>query len=203
MLKIGLTGGIGSGKTTVADCFASLGVPVIDADKIAHGLTTPGQPALQDIVSAFGRDILNDNGQLDRARLRAIVFNDAARRKQLEDILHPLIRAGMRRRIADIETSSTPYCILCIPLLLETGQTDLVDRILVVDTPEDLQYQRVSARNGLPDTEIAAIIHAQAGREQRLAAADDIIVNDGGLDELRQQVLELHQRYMKNSLNFL
>jgi len=199
MLKIGLTGGIGSGKTTVSDCFASLGVPVIDADKIAHGLTTPGQPALQDIVSAFGPDILNDDGQLDRARLRAIVFNNAARRKQLEDILHPLIRARMRRHIADIEASSTPYCILCIPLLLETGQTDLVDRILVVDTPEDLQYQRVSARNGLPDAEIAAIIHAQAGREQRLAAADDIIVNNGGFEELRQQVLELHQRYLKHS----
>ncbi|MEQ6342993.1 MAG: dephospho-CoA kinase [Gammaproteobacteria bacterium] len=199
MLKIGLTGGIGSGKTTVADSFAALGVPVIDADKIAHELTIPGQPALQDIVSAFGSDILHGDGQLDRARLRAIVFNDAARRKQLEAILHPLIRAEMRRRIAYIEASATPYCILSIPLLLETGQTELVDRILVVDTPEDLQYQRVRVRNGLPDAEIAAIIHAQVSREQRLAAADDIIVNDDGLEELHQHVLELHQCYLKHS----
>lgn len=199
MLKIGLTGGIGSGKTTVADCFASLGVPVIDADKISHELTAPGQLALQEIAGAFGPDILNGDGQLDRIRLRAIVFNDVARRKQLEEILHPLIRAEMRRRVADIEARATPYCILCIPLLLETGQTDLVDRILVVDTPEDLQYQRVRARNGLPDAEIAAIIHAQASREQRQAAADDIIVNDDGLYELRQHVLALHQHYLKHS----
>lgn len=199
MLKIGLTGGIGSGKTTVADCFASLGVPVIDADKIAHELAAPGQPALQAIASAFGPDILCDDGQLDRARLRAIVFNDTARRKQLEEILHPRIRAEMRRRIADIEASAAPYCILSIPLLLETGQTDLVDRILVVDTLEDLQYHRVRVRNGLPDAEIAAIIHAQVSREQRLAAADDIIANDGGLEELRQHVLGLHQRYLKHS----
>ncbi len=199
MLKIGLTGGIGSGKTTVADCFASLGVPVIDADKIAHELAAPGQPALQAIASAFGPDILCDDGQLDRARLRAIVFNDTARRKQLEEILHPRIRAEMRRRIADIEASAAPYCILSIPLLLETGQTDLVDRILVVDTLEDLQYHRVRVRNGLPDAEIAAIIHAQVSREQRLAVADDIIANDGGLEELRQHVLGLHQRYLKHS----
>ncbi len=199
MLKIGLTGGIGSGKTTVADCFASLGAPVIDADKISHELTAPGQPVLRDIVSTFGQNILKDDGQLDRAWLRTVVFNDAAQRKRLEGILHPRIRAEMRRRIADIEASTAPYCILSIPLLLETGQTDMVDRILVVDTPEDLQYQRVRARSGLPDAEIAAIIHAQASREQRLAAADDIIVNDRGLEELRQHVLELHQHYLKPS----
>ncbi len=198
MLKIGLTGGIGSGKTTVADCFALLGVPVIDADKISHELTAPGQPVLRDIVSIFGPDILKDDERLDRARLRAVVFNDAMRRKQLEEILHPRIRAEMRRRIADIEASATPYCILSIPLLLETGQTDLVDRVLVVDVPEDLQYQRVRVRNGLSDAETAAIIHAQISREQRLAAADDIIVNDGGLDELRQHVLGLHRRYLKH-----
>lgn len=196
MLKIGLTGGIGSGKSTVADYFAELGVPVIDADKIARELVEPGQPALAAIVKIFGRGMLDSNGRLDRARLRALVFDDIDRRKQLEAILHPLIRAGMRARAAALDASGVPYCILCIPLLLETGQTDLADRILVVDVPETLQYQRVRARDGLPDAQIAAIIAAQAGREQRLAAADDVIVNEGDLADVRRRVMEMHRRYL-------
>lgn len=196
MIKIGLTGGIGSGKSTVADCFAELGVAVIDADQIARELVEPGRPALDAIINAFGRDILDGNGQLDRARLRTLVFDAPARRQQLEAILHPLIRTEMRERAAALEASGAPYAILCIPLLLETGQADLADRILVVDTPEELQYQRVRARSGLPDAQIAAIIAAQARREQRIAAADDVIVNDEDLAKLRRQVVGMHRRYL-------
>ncbi len=201
MLKIGLTGGIGSGKTTVANYFAALGVPVIDADQIARELVTPGQSALQAIVSAFGPAAVDSTGQLDRAWLRARVFNDtdigSGWRQRLESILHPLIRAEMQRRVqAIMEDGHAEYCLLGIPLLVESGQTDLVERILVVDAPEVLQRQRVRERDKLSsDAEIAAILHSQASRRQRLMAADDIIVNDADLEKLRQQVLMLHQRY--------
>lgn len=201
MLKIGLTGGIGSGKTTVANYFAALGVPVIDADQIARELVTPGQPALQAIVSAFGPAAVDSTGQLDRAWLRARVFNDtdigSEWRQRLESILHPLIRVEMQCRVqAIMEDGRAEYCLLSIPLLVESGQTDLVERILVVDAPEVLQRQRVRERDKLSsDAEIAAILHSQASRQQRLMAADDIIVNDADREKLRQQVLMLHRRY--------
>lgn len=197
MLKIGLTGGIGSGKSTVAHYFATLGVPVIDADQIAHELVNPGQPALQAIVNAFGTTVLDNNGQLDRARLRAMVFGADAhpdQRQLLESILHPTIRAEMQRRA---QAMTAPYGLLSIPLLVEGGRTDLIERILVVDTPEALQHQRVRERSGLPDTEITAILRAQASRQQRLAVADDVIVNDADLGKLHQQVVLLHQFYQK------
>lgn len=199
MLKIGLTGGIGSGKTTVANDFAALGVPVIDADHIAHELVSPGQPALQAIVNAFGPDVLHSldqpgQPQLNRARLRARVFADPAQRQLLESILHPLIRAEMQRRVLALHA---PYGLLSIPLLVEGGQTDLVERILVVDVPEALQYQRVRKRDKLSDAEIAAILCAQASRQQRLAVADDVIVNDTDLEKLHQHVLVLHQFYQR------
>lgn len=196
MLKIGLTGGIGSGKSTVANYFAALGVPVIDADQIARELVGPGQPALQAIVEAFGPAVLDSAGHLDRARLRAQVFGadpHSGQRQLLESILHPLIRAEMQRRAQGM---TAPYGLLCIPLLVETGQKDQVARILVVDAPEALQYQRVRQRdNAVLDTEITAILRAQATRQQRLAVADDIIVNDGGLEKLHQQVMALHPLY--------
>ena len=198
MLKIGLTGGIGSGKTTVANYFAALGVPVIDADQIARELVAPGQPALQAIVDAFGSAVLDSAGHLDRTRLRAMVFGadaHAGPRQLLESILHPLIRTEMQRRA---QAMTAPYGLLAIPLLVEGGQTDLVERILVVDAPEALQYQRVRQRdNALPAEEITAILRAQASRQQRLAVADDIIVNDGDLEKLHQQVLILHQFYQR------
>ena len=204
MLKIGLTGGIGSGKTTVANHFAALGVPVIDADQIARELVEPGQPALQAIVKAFGPDVLGSpdqqgHVQLDRARLRARVFADVQQRQLLESILHPLIRAEMQRRVRVLaEQGDVRYVLFSIPLLVEGGQIDLVERILVVDVPEALQYQRVRARDGISsDTEIAAILRAQANRQQRLAVADDVIVNDADLENLRQQVLKLHLFYQK------
>ena len=206
MLKVGLTGGIGSGKTTVANDFAALGVPVIDADQIARELVTLGQPALQAIVNAFGPDVLDSAGYLDRARLRVRVFADAdinsAQRQLLESILHPLIRAEMQRRVLDMAgQENIPYVLLSIPLLVEGGRTDLVERILVVDVPEALQYQRVRARDGSSsEAEIAAILRVQASRQQRLAVADDVIVNDAGLEKLHQQVLVLHRLYQTLSV---
>lgn len=190
--KVGLTGGIGSGKSTVAGLFASLGMPVLDADVIARELVIPGAPALVRIVEAFGADILTAQGALDRPRLRRIIFSDPARRRVLEAILHPPIRVAMRERVANL---TGPYCVLCIPLLLETGQETEVNRILVVDTPHSLQYRRVMARDGLSAFDAAAMLRAQIGWRERLARADDVIVNDKGLTELERQVNELDRLY--------
>jgi dephospho-CoA kinase len=190
--KVGLTGGVGSGKSTVAELFAKLGTPVLDADVIARELVIPGAPALARIVEAFGADILTAQGTLDRPRLRHIIFSDPARRKALEAILHPPIRAAMRERVAKLAGT---YCVLCIPLLLETGQETEVDRILVVDTPHSLQYRRVMARDGLSAAEAAAMLRVQIGWRERVARADDVIVNDKGLAELERRVSELDRLY--------
>ncbi len=193
MLKIGLTGGIGSGKSAAAREFAALGVPVIDTDRIARELVTPGSPLLDRIAEHFGPDILTAAGALDRAALRRHVFADPAARQRLEAILHPPILAEMQRR-AEAETA--PYVILVIPLLAETGAAGLVDRVLVVDVPEDLQRQRVAARDNLTDAEIDAILAAQCKRDARLKIADDIIDNSGELAALRARVHELHEKYL-------
>jgi len=194
MLKIGLTGGIGSGKSTVAQRFTELGVAVIDADEISRTLVEPGQPTLDRIASEFGPDVLTHKGELDRSRMRKIVFADPQRRKVLEALLHPLIRAEMQRRAKIIKT---PYGVLCIPLLAETRQTDMVDRVLVIDSPEKLQYQRIKQRDSLPDREIKAILAAQVTAEDRLEVADDVIVNDGNVDDLNRQVDILHKKYLR------
>ncbi|QKT03033.1 dephospho-CoA kinase [Ectothiorhodospiraceae bacterium 2226] len=193
MLVIGLTGGIGSGKSAVAARFAQFGVPVLDADELAREVVQPGQPALHEIVQAFGAEVLQADGQLDRARLRRLVFGNPEQRRRLEAITHPRIRAAMRARLAQLVA---PYCVVVIPLLLETGQTDLVDRILVVDASPELQLQRAQARDGLPPQDIQAIIAAQVARPERLAAADDLITNDGTLADLQAQVDALHPRYL-------
>jgi dephospho-CoA kinase len=196
-LIIGLTGGIGSGKSTVAGIFQQLGVPVIDADVIAHAMVAPGQPALKEIIEAFGPASVDASGVLERNRLRKLVFSDPAQRHRLEAILHPKIR----REIITLTTNTqAPYCIVVIPLLLETDQQDLVDRILVIDAGEDRQIARVTLRNGLPRSEIAAIIAAQASRDSRLAVADEVINNDGSLDELADQVRSHHEKYLKIAL---
>lgn len=194
MLVVGLTGGIGSGKSTVAAHFARLGVPVIDADDIARALVDPGQPALDEVVAAFGTDLLDEHGALDRNRLRRIVLADPEQRRRLEAILHPRVRLEMSRRLGQV---NAPYCIFAIPLLIETGQTDRVDRILVVDCPESLQRRRVATRKQWTAADIDAMLAAQATREQRLQAADDVLVNVGDIKTLHHNIEDLHRQYLK------
>ncbi len=192
-LVVALTGGIGSGKSTVANRFAELGVPVIDADLLAREQTRPGMPALEEIALIFGTRMLTPTGELDRAALRRYVFNEPGARERLEAILHPKIRTAMRNQL---QAQVAPYVILVIPLLLETGQTDLADRILAVDLPEDLQLKRAARRDRQSPEQIQAIMRAQCPRTDRLAAADDVIDNRGSLDQLLQQIDAMHQRYM-------
>lgn len=193
MFTVGLTGGIGSGKSTVADCFAALGVPVIDTDVLARDLTAPGGAALDAIRAAFGSTVMQADGSLDRAALRRRVFADAGARRQLEAILHPRIRQEVELKLAALAGS---YAFVVIPLLVETGgYRDLLNRVLVVDCPEELQIARVVARSGLTPDEVKAILAAQASRAERLAAADDVIVNAASPDSLPAQVVTLHQHY--------
>ena len=192
MLVVGLTGGIGSGKTAVSDRFVQHGVPVIDTDLLARELVEPGQPALAAITAEFGPECLDDRGQLRRAHLRERVFADPDGRRRLEAILHPRIRALARERIAAL---AAPYCLVVIPLLAETGMTDLVDRVLVVDVPEAEQIRRVMDRDQIDEARARQILAAQAPRARRLALADEILDNNGDLDHLERQVADLHQRY--------
>ena len=193
MLKIALTGGIGSGKTTVSDYFRKLGVPVIDADETSHEVTQAGAPAVQQIVDVFGDSVLDHDGNLDRTALRNIVFGDTESRKQLESILHPEIR----RRMNDAASrTQSPYCLFSIPLLIETSQHTSYDRILVVETSEDRRRTWIQARSDLTEGEITAILSAQVSDEQRRGAADDLLINDGGIDDLHARIDRLHQRYL-------
>lgn len=196
MLRIGLTGGIGSGKTTVSKWFRALGVPVIDADELSHALSKRGQTAFDEIVAAFGKSIVGGDGELDRARLRQLVFDDRAKRALLESILHPRIRAEIDRQVSAAE-GKAPYCVLSIPLLIEGNRQDQVDRVLVVDAPDEQRIEWIRARSGLSESEIRDVFRAQASREERLAAADDVIINEGTIEELERQVVALHQAYLK------
>ena len=194
MYAVGLTGGIGSGKSTVANGFASLGVPVIDTDVIARELTAPGGTALEPIRVAFGEAVMQVDASLDRAALRRLVFTDAAARHQLEAILHPLIRQAVEQALAGL---TTPYALIVIPLLVETGAyRDVLNRVLVVDCPEALQIARVKARSGLSEDEARAILAAQVSRAERLAAADDILPNTGSPEALHTEIANLHRRYL-------
>jgi dephospho-CoA kinase len=191
-LVIGLTGGIGSGKTAVANAFAALGVPATDTDALAHALTAPGAPGYQAVLETFGSAFRGPNGTIDRAALRRHVFSDAAARARLESILHPLIRAAAQREVGEW---TAPYGLLVVPLLLErTGGTP-VDRVLVVDCPEDEQVRRVTARSGLPPSEVRAIMATQLPRADRLARADDILDNAGAAEAIGPQVAALDRRY--------
>jgi len=194
MLVVGLTGGISSGKTTVAKRFESHGIPIIDADAIAKELTRAGQPAQQQIVQVFGTSVLKSDGELDRGRLRELAFGDARKRVLLEGILHPLIRTEMRARAQQV---TTPYCVMVVPLLVETGQTDMVDRILVVDAPRHLQIARTMSRDGSSPDQIEAILEAQVDRQTRRSLADDVIINDQDEQRLFAHVDELHSRYLR------
>jgi dephospho-CoA kinase len=191
--KVGLTGGIACGKTTVSRLFAQLGVPIIDADIISHALVQPGQPALTEIVEAYGTEIIRPEGGLDRAKLRQLVFSEPSQRLRLEEILHPRIRQAMLEQVVQ---QQYPYCILSIPLLVETRQWDLVDRVLVVDCLEELQRQRLRRRSQLTDEQINQILAAQVSRQARLAISHDTIDNNDGFDQLELQVKALHLRYL-------
>ncbi len=196
MLKIGLTGGIGTGKTTVAELFEAHNIPVLDADQIAHTLVEPQKPALQTIVAHFGHQILTSEGQLDRAQLRTLIFASEIQKQALEAILHPLIYQFMQDQIDQIKT---PYCILSIPLLIETGKQSFVDRILVVECSPEQQQARVKQRDNLSATEIAKIISAQTSIKEKRHQADDLIQNNTDLIQLKQQVDKLHRLYLSLS----
>ena len=193
MLRIGLTGGIGSGKTAASDHFARLGAEVIDTDLLSRELVEPGQAALKEIVDSFGAQVLTGDGHLDRARLGELVFGNPEARQQLEAILHPRIREAMLLRA---EQSRAPYVVFVIPLLFETGQQALVDRVLLIDVPEDLQRARVAERDQLDDARITRIMSAQTDRETRRSNADDIVCNDGDIASLHAEIEKLHRKYM-------
>lgn len=190
---VGVTGGIGSGKSSAAALFAELGAGIVDTDDIAHEVTRPGGAAMAGITAAFGAGVMAADGSLDRAAMRELVFADPARRKVLEGILHPMIRADARRRVA---ASTAPYVLLVVPLLLESaGYPDLVQRVLVIDCDESLQIRRTMQRSGLTEEAVRAIMAVQLPRQQRLARADDVLHNDGDLAGLRSQVAALHESY--------
>lgn len=193
-LRIGLTGGIASGKSTVAQRFLELGVPVIDADEAARTVVQPGQPGLAQVIERFGAGVLAADGQLDRRTLRNLIFADPALRGSLESILHPLIRTEMERLAA---AADGPYLVLDIPLLVEGAGRNHVDRILVVDVDEGVQLQRVMARDSATENQARAILAAQASRATRLRAADDILDNSGSVAGLQQSIERLHQRYLQ------
>lgn len=191
-LLVALTGGIASGKSVVATLFANLGVPVLDTDQIARDVVEPGSPVLALLAREFGTEILNDSGELNRARLRERVFNDPADREKLEAIMHPAIRAELARRS---DRAGGDYQVHVIPLLVETGRARDYDRVLVVDCPENLQVARLMERDDIDETLANQMLNAQATREQRLENADDVIVNTGTLDDLDAFVETLHKNY--------
>jgi len=192
--RVGLTGGIGSGKSTVTDIFQKLGVNIIDADGITHELQAIDHPAYNEIIKQFGPDIIGDNRELNREQLRKLVFTDHELKTKLENIVHPLVRAEISRRI---NRCTQPYCIISIPLLFESGSEYKFDRILVVDLPEDLQLVRASHRDEVTNDEIVNIINSQINRAKRLEMADDIICNDKSIDALSTEVNKLHLKYLQ------
>jgi dephospho-CoA kinase len=192
MLRIALTGGIASGKSTVAQLFVALGARLIDTDQIAREIVMPGSPVLQQIVARFGDEVLTPIGTLDRSHLRRVVFAEPQARADLEAIMHPAIRA----RVATLSASAGgPYQLIAVPLLTETGTQGDYDRVLVVDCDPKLQLRRLMARDGLAEADARRMLGAQASREARLAIADDVIANDSDIAHLARQVLELHERY--------
>ena len=195
-LKIGLTGGVASGKTTVSDFFKGLGIPVIDADVISHEVTQPDGSAFEEIISSFGSSILDENGLIDRKKMRAIIFDDASKKEMLERIIHPKVREEM---FDSVSQSNDHYLIVSVPLLVETGMNEMMDRTLVVDCSEETQIERLMHRDKITLGEAKSILRNQTNRSTRLKAADDLIVNEKNvtLNELEKEVLELNERYSK------
>lgn len=194
VLKVGLTGGVASGKSAVADAFVELGAALVDTDAVAREVVAKGTPGLAAVVEAFGETVRDADGELDRRALRRIVFDDPQARQRLERILHPLIR---ERTLAAAEAARGPYVLIAVPLLVETGFGELVDRVLVVDCPPELQAERLIERDGVDAAAAESMIAAQAGRDTRLAAADDVIDNGGTLEQTHAQVRTLHERYIE------
>lgn len=191
---VGLTGGIGSGKTTVSDLFSQhFNIDVVDADVIARQVVQPGTPALSAITEKFGHAVLTKEGHLDRAQLRAQVFSNTEHKNWLNGLLHPLIRAEMQSQCL---AAKSAYVILSIPLLVENQLQSLANRVLVVDCPEEIQLQRASQRDGVGEAQIKSIMQAQAGRKERLAVADDVLVNDSDTGQLLTQIARLHSQYL-------
>jgi len=194
-LTVGLTGGIGCGKSTVADLFAGLGASIVDTDLIAHGLTAAGGAAMPELLDAFGPGCADGSGAMDRARMRTLVFGDAAAKARLEAILHPRIRSAT---VAAAAAATGPYVMLVVPLLIEAGHwRERVQRVLVIDCPETLQIARVMARNNMSQVQVEAIMASQVTRAVRRAAADEIIVNDAGRAALLPQIAALHEKYLE------
>ncbi|QYJ79165.1 dephospho-CoA kinase [Shewanella acanthi] len=193
---VGLTGGIGSGKTTVANLFAELGIPIVDADLVARDVVAPGSHGLQAIVNHFGVDILTPNGELDRAKLRALIFSQGEEREWLNQLLHPMIRQEMFNQV---KNAHSDYVIIVAPLLFENGLDKLVNRTLVVDISPELQVSRTVKRDNVDATQVNSIISSQCSRSEKLAKADDVIDNQGEVSALKQEVHALHQRYLQLS----
>ncbi|MBT8048822.1 MAG: dephospho-CoA kinase [Xanthomonadales bacterium] len=191
-----LTGGIASGKSAVSDCFEQLGTPVVDTDRIAREVVQPGKPALKHIADEFGKDFLDSNGGLNRSRMRQEIFSDPKQKTRLEAILHPRIGEEVLRRVRALDA---PYCIIVIPLYAESSSYAWIDRVLVVDVSEELQIERVMARDRISRDQASAILNSQASRETRLALADDIIENSGKRSELPEKVKSLHEKYLSLS----
>ncbi|MGY3978188.1 dephospho-CoA kinase [Aeromonas mytilicola] len=194
MYVVAITGGIGSGKTTVANQFAALGIEVVDADLIAREVVEPGMPSLTAIVSHFGPGILDEQGRLDRRALRERIFSDPAAKSWLNALLHPIIRSEMLRQCA---AANSPYCLLVVPLLVENRLTELADRVLVIDVDETTQIERTCRRDGVSREQAQAILASQASRSERLAMADDVLDNQSGTTEtIRERILALHETYL-------
>ena len=190
---IGLTGGIGSGKTAVSDIFASQGIDIVDADLASRVVVEKGKPALDKISEHFGAEILSENGELNRAKLREIIFKAPEERQWLESLLHPIIAEQIRY---ELDSSKSSYCILVSPLLLETEQKDFCDSLLIVDVPEKFQVQRTALRDNVPEEQVESIMATQIDRAKRLSLADKIIVNDGTLEDLKKKVMDRHLKYL-------
>ncbi len=199
-LRVALTGGIGSGKSTVASQFQQLGVPIIDSDVISRDIVSPKNPCFNNVIKEFGSDILDMHGTIDRSKLRKIIFNDNLAKQKLEEILHPAIYLEIENQISN---TRYPYCLIVVPLLIETQATSRFDKVLVVDTTEALQITRASCRDNLSTDNIKKIIKSQASQKQRLEFADDVINNSLTIEELKAHVAILHEKYMNlSSYNF-
>jgi dephospho-CoA kinase len=198
--SVGLTGGVGSGKSTIATMLSARGAAIIDADAIAHQLTNTGGAAIEALREAFGTAAIAADGSLDRARMRAHVFSDSAARTRLESLLHPMIRIAMRERGAELIAGGCPYAVFVVPLLVETGSwRGNVDRVLLIDCSQATQIARVRARSGVDEKLAQRIIAAQATRPQRLAAADDVLINEAPLEEIQRKVGHLHRAYLRSA----